>query len=720
MWLVTDLPTDVPDDVRHEWTDLAEQVRAHQFSYHVKDAPTISDGEYDELVRRLNALEDQYAELRTPDSPTQQVGASFSTDFAAVDHLERMLSLDNAFSAQELAAWAARVERDAASEGDGTAYHYLCELKIDGLAINLLYERGRLLRAATRGDGRTGEDVTNNVRTIEGIPHQLSGSGHPESIEIRGEVFFPVAAFAELNAALVESGKAPFANPRNAAAGSLRQKDPRVTASRPLRMLVHGIGAREGFAMDRQSQSYDVLRDWGLPVSTHYQVLSDIGAVQAYIDHYGEHRHSVEHELDGIVIKIDEVEFQRRLGSTSRAPRWAIAYKYPPEEVTTKLLDIRVNVGRTGRVTPFGVMKPVKVAGSTVEMATLHNAFEVVRKGVLIGDTIVLRKAGDVIPEIVGPVVDLRDGSERAFEMPTHCPECGTELAAQKEGDKDIRCPNSRYCPAQLRERLFALASRGAFDIEALGWEGAVALLEAKVLVDEGDLFTLAPGPEGDTKAGDTKDAVARLITVPLYTRAAKKADRQDAVVDGRVLSANGAKLIENLGAAKEQALWRVLVALSIRHVGPTAARALAGHFGSMEAIRAASLEELSGVEGVGPVIAESLQEWFAVDWHVAIVEKWATAEVRMADEVDESRPKTLAGLTMVVTGSLEGFSRDEAKEAILSRGGKAAGTVSKKTDYVVVGENAGSKADKARELGLTILDEAGFRDLLESGSPDA
>ena len=719
---MTDLPTDVPDDVRHEWTDLAEQVRAHQFSYHVKDAPTISDGEYDELVRRLNALEDQYAELRTPDSPTQQVGATFSTDFAAVDHLERMLSLDNAFSAQELVAWAARVERDTASDGGGTAtdgggtaYHYLCELKIDGLAINLLYERGRLVRAATRGDGRTGEDVTNNVRTIEGIPHQLSGTDHPASIEIRGEVFFPVAAFAELNAALVEAGKAPFANPRNAAAGSLRQKDPRVTASRPLRMLVHGIGAREGFAMDRQSETYAVLRDWGLPVSNHYQVLDDIGAVQAYIDHYGEHRHSVEHELDGIVIKIDEVAVQRRLGSTSRAPRWAIAYKYPPEEVTTKLLDIRVNVGGTGRVTPFGVMKPVKVAGSTVEMATLHNAFEVLRKGVLIGDTIVLRKAGDVIPEIVGPVVDLRNGSERAFEMPTHCPECGTELAAQKEGDKDIRCPNSRYCPAQLRERLFALASRGAFDIEALGWEGAIALLEANVLTDEGDLFNLAPGPDGDTK-----QAVARLITVPLYTRAAKKSDPQDIVVNGRVLSANGAKLIDNLATAKEQLMWRVLVALSIRHVGPTAARALAGHFGSMDSIRAASLDELSGVEGVGPVIAESVQDWFGVDWHMAILDKWAAAGVRMADEVDESRPKTLAGLTIVVTGSLEGFSRDEAKEAILSRGGKAAGTVSKKTDFVVVGESAGSKADKARELGLVILDEVGFRDLLESGSPDA
>src|SRR5665811_2123083 len=702
MWAVTDLPTDVPDEVRHEWTDLAEQVRGHQFNYHVKDAPTISDGEYDELVRRLNDLEDQYAELRTPDSPTQQVGASFSTDFAAVEHLERMFSLDNAFSAAELVAWAARVERDTASDGGGTAYHYLCELKIDGLAINLLYERGRLVRAATRGDGRTGEDVTNNVQTIEGIPHQLKGTDHPQSIEIRGEVFFPVEGFAELNASLVEAGQAPFANPRNAAAGSLRQKDPRVTASRPLRMLVHGIGAREGFAMDRQSETYAVLRDWGLPVSTHYQVLDDIGAVQAYIDHYGEHRHSVEHELDGIVLKIDEVAVQRRLGSTSRAPRWAIAYKYPPEEVTTKLLDIRVNVGRTGRVTPYGVMKPVKVAGSTVEMATLHNAFEVVRKGVLIGDTIVLRKAGDVIPEIVGPVVDLRDGSQRPFEMPTHCPECGTELAAQKEGDKDIRCPNSRYCSAQLRERLFALAARGAFDIEALGWEGAIALLEANVLPDEGDLFTL------------TQTQVAQA---PLYTRAPTKKERESGA-PGKVLSANGTKLIANLEQAKKQPLWRVLVGLSIRHVGPTAARALAGHFGSMDAIRVASLDELSGVEGVGPVIAESVQEWFAVDWHMAIVDKWAAAGVRMADEVDESSPKTLAGLTIVVTGSLEGFSRDEAKEAILSRGGKAAGTVSKKTDYVVVGQNAGTKADKATELGLKILDEGGVRALRESGEP--
>jgi DNA ligase (NAD+) len=694
----------VPQEARHEWTDLAEQARAAQFAYHVRDAPTISDGEYDQLIRRLNELEETYGELRTPDSPTQQVGgATFSTDFQAVDHLERMLSLDNCFSPEELAAWAARVTRDAST----TSYHYLCELKIDGLAVNLLYERGRLVRALTRGDGRTGEDVTNNVRTIEGIPHQLAGSGHsrfPERVEIRGEVFFPLEGFADLNASLVEAGKAPFANPRNSAAGSLRQKDPRVTASRPLHMLVHGIGFREGFELTRQSEAYDLFREWGLPISTHYRVLDTIDEVQDFVVHFGEHRHSVEHELDGIVVKVDEVAVQRQLGATSRAPRWAIAYKYPPEEVNTKLLDILVNVGRTGRVTPFGVMEPVVVAGSTVERATLHNADEVRRKGVLIGDTVVLRKAGDVIPEILGPVVDLRDGTEREFVMPTECPSCGTPLRPEKEGDKDIRCPNARSCPSQLRERLAGLAGRGAFDIEALGWEGSVALLDAGVLEDEGGLFGLTE---------------AAIATVPLFTRAAKKTDAAPDVVDGRVLSANGRRLVDNLQSAREQPLWRVLVALSIRHVGPTAARALAQHFGSMEAIRSATREELAGVEGVGGVIADAVREWFDApdnDWHVHIVEQWARDGVRMADERDDSVEQTLAGLTVVVTGSLEGFSRDEAREAILARGGKAAGSVSKNTDYVVVGENAGSKEDKARELGRPILDEAGFRRLLETG----
>ena len=693
----------VPQAAHHEWVDLAQRAGEAQFAYHVKDAPTISDAEYDSIIRRLNELEEAHPSLRTPDSPTQQVGgAVFSTDFQAVDHLERMLSLDNCFGPEELSAWATRVSRDA-SRSD---FHYLCELKIDGLAVNLLYERGRLVRALTRGDGRTGEDVTNNVKTIEHIPHQLAGSDHPTRVEIRGEVYFPLEAFGDLNASLIEAGKAPFANPRNSAAGSLRQKDPRVTASRPLHMLVHGIGFREGFELTRQSEAYELLGQWGLPVSTHYRVLSTIDEVQDFVVYYGENRHSVEHEIDGIVVKVDELAVQRQLGSTSRAPRWAIAYKYPPEEVNTKLLDIQVNVGRTGRVTPFGVMEPVVVAGSTVEMATLHNAHEVKRKGVLIGDTVVLRKAGDVIPEILGPVVALRDGSEREFVMPTHCPSCGTRLAPQKEGDKDIRCPNARACPSQLRERIFGLAGRGAFDIEALGWEGSIALLESGVIEDESTLFGLG---EGD------------IARVPLYTRAAKKTDPADAVVDGRVLSANGKRLVANLRTAKQQPLWRVLVGLSIRHVGPTAARALAQSFGSMDAIRAASREELASVEGVGGVIADSVREWFDLpenDWHIHIVEQWARDGVRMADERDESVEQTLAGLTVVVTGSLEGFSRDEAKDAILSRGGKAAGSVSKKTDYVVVGENAGTKEDRARELGRPILDEAGFRRLLETGKP--
>jgi len=702
------------DEARHAWDALADEIRTHQFAYYVKDAPTVSDGEYDALLSRLAAMEERYPDLRTPDSPTQIVGGTFATDFAAVDHVERMMSLDNVFSAAELAEWADRVVRGAG----GAPIHWLTELKIDGLAINLLYEHGRLVRALTRGDGRTGEDVTMNVRTIEGVPHQLAGSAEhpvPELIEVRGEVFFPVEAFAGLNESLVAAGRAPFANPRNAAAGSLRQKDPRVTATRPLRMLVHGIGARRGFDVARQSTAYAALAAWGLPTSDKVLVLDDLAEVQERIDYFGEHRHSVAHELDGLVVKVDEVAVQRRLGSTSRAPRWAIAYKYPPEEVTTKLLAIEVNVGRTGRVTPYGVMEPVQVAGSTVEMATLHNAFEVVRKGVLIGDTVVLRKAGDVIPEIVGPVVDLRDGTEREFVMPTCCPSCGVALAYEKEGDKDIRCPNARTCPSQLRERLFSLAGRGAFDIEALGWEGAIALLEAGVLTDEAGLFELT---------------AADIARVPLYTRAARKQELADpqlapagGVREGRVLSANGTRLAANLAQAKTQPLWRVLVALSIRHVGPTAARALAGQFASMAALRAASREELAAVEGVGPVIADAVIEWFGVDWHREIVDRWAAAGVRMADERDTSLEQTLAGLTVVVTGSLTGYSRDESKEAIISRGGKAAGSVSKKTDYVVVGENAGSKATKAEELGLRILDEAQFTALLAGGAaalPDA
>ena len=680
----------VAPEVRRSWRELADEVREHQFRYYVRDAPVISDADFDTLLRRLAALEDEHPELRTPDSPTQLVGgAGFATDFTSAEHLERMLSLDNVFSTEEFDLWAGRIHAEV-----GTDVPFLCELKIDGVALALVYRNGRLVRAATRGDGRTGEDVTNNARTIEDVPERLTPNDDhpiPEVLEVRGEVFFRVADFEALNAALVEDGKAPFANPRNSAAGSLRQKDPAVTARRKLRMICHGLGHIEGYRPATLHDAYLALAAWGLPVSDHTTRVDNAAGALERIAYWGEHRHDVDHEIDGVVVKIDDVSLQRRLGSTSRAPRWAIAYKYPPQEVQTKLLDIRVNVGRTGRVTPFAFMTPVTVSGSTVGLATLHNAAEVKRKGVLIGDTVVLRKAGDVIPEVLGPVVDLRDGSEREFVMPTTCPECGTTLAPAKEGDADIRCPNSRSCPAQLRERVFHVAGRGAFDIEGLGYEAAIALLKAQVIDDEGDLFGL------------TEDD---LLRTDLFT------------TKGGDLSANGGRLLANLGKAKKQPLWRVLVALSIRHVGPTAARALATEFGSLDAITSASTEQLAAVEGVGPTIAAAVTEWFTVDWHREIVDKWHAAGVRMADERDASVPRTLEGLTIVVTGSLPGFSRDEAKEAILTRGGKAAGSVSKKTDYVVAGDSPGSKYDKAVELGVSILDEDGFRKLLADGPP--
>jgi DNA ligase (NAD+) len=686
------------DDLRQRHKELSEQIEEHRTRYYLDDEPTVSDGEYDKLMHELEELEEKVPELRTPDSPTQSVGGYASSTFEAYEHRERMMSLDNAFSPEELESWHARLVREGATKAD-----FLCELKVDGLAISLTYVDGVLTRGVTRGDGRVGEDVTNNVRTIDVIPTRLKASKKypvPAYVEVRGEVFFPTEAFEEFNSAWAESGKTPFSNPRNAAAGSLRMKDASVTAGRPLSMVCHGIGYREGFSPKRQSEAYLALKAWGLPTSDRANVQPDLAAVQEFIEYYGEHRHDVIHEIDGVVIKVDEVDLQNRLGSTSRAPRWAIAWKYPPEEVNTRLLDIRVNVGRTGRVTPYGVMEPVRVSGSTVEMATLHNQHEVKRKGVLIGDMVVLRKAGDVIPETVGPVVALRDGSEREFVMPTECPACGTPLAPTREGDADIRCPNTRSCPSQLRERLTHVGGRGAFDIEVFGWEGAVALLDAGVLVDESGLFALTE---------------AELLTVSLYTRAAKKAEKEAGAGD-RVLSANGIALLENLQKAKSQPLWRVLVALSIRHVGPTAARALAEHFASLPAIAKASVDELAQADGVGPTLAEAVVEWFAVDWHRAIVDAWAAAGVRMEDERDESVPRTLEGLTLVVTGSLERFTRDSVKEAIIARGGKASGSVSKKTDYVVVGESPGSKAEKAEQLGVPILDEAGFEKLLENG----
>lgn len=690
--------TDAQAELRREHRELAEEVEEARWRYYVLDDPTLDDADFDRKMRRLEALEDEVPDLRTPDSPTQKVGGAVSTEFTAVDHLERMESLDNAFSYEELETWAARLRRDGIVDPA-----YLCELKVDGLAINLLYEDGRLVRALTRGDGRTGEDVTPNVKTIDSVPHRLKASKEfptPRLVEVRGEVFLPIEAFARLNESLLEAGKQQFANPRNSAAGSLRQKDPKVTATRALGMVCHGIGAREGFEPKAQSHSYEALAAWGLPVSDQVRVVATLEEVEAYIENAGDNRHSiVPYEIDGVVVKVDDVTLQRRLGSTSRAPRWAIAFKYPPEEVNARLLEIRTNTGRTGRVTPFGVMEPTKVAGSTVERATLHNAHEVKRKDVRPGDTVILRKAGDVIPEILGPVLGLRPKGLPEWVMPTECESCGTTLVEEKEGDKDLRCPNHHTCPSQLLDRVFHVAGRGAFDIEGLGSEAAYELLRAGVIEDEGDVFDL------------DRD---KLLRTDLFTRAPKKGE------DGPQLSANGQKLLDNLGRAKDQPLWRVIVALSIRHVGPTAARALADEFGSMDAIRGASEVDIAAAEQVGPTIAASVRDWFdgeESDWHTRIVEKWAAAGVRMEDERDTSTPQTLAGKTIVVTGSLVDFSRDGAKEAIVSRGGKAASSVSKKTDYVVVGDSPGSKADKAEQLGVPILDEDGFKQLLDSGT---
>ena len=666
---------------RHRIEELTAEIRDHQFKYYVLDAPTITDAQFDQLLKELSALEAEHPHLLAPDSPSLGVGGGFSTTFSQHDHIEKMMSLDNVFDLDELSSWFDRVEKEV------PAPEFLCELKVDGLAINLLYEKGELVRALTRGNGVTGEDVTLNVKTIKNLPHTLKGSNIPDQIEVRGEVFFPIAAFNELNESLEEAGKQLFANPRNAAAGSLRQKDPRVSASRPLSVVVHGIGANDGASFTSQSQAYEFLKGLGLPTSNRFRVVTTREDVEKFIAHYNEHRHDVEHEIDGIVIKVDEIASQKILGFTSRAPKWAIAFKYPPEEVTTKLLDIKVSVGRTGRVTPFAFMEPVKVAGSTVTNATLHNQEEIERKGVLIGDTVIIRKAGDVIPEVLGPVVGKRDGSERAFVMPSQCPECGSELRALSEGDVDIRCPNARTCPAQLRERIYYIGSRAALDIDVLGYEAAVALLSDGVIEDESDLFSLTE---------------EKLATSAFFTKKDGKAGK------------NVEKLLVALSEAKSRPLWRVIVALSIRHVGPTAAQALATTFGSLEKISKASAQTLADIDGVGETIAQSIVEWFAVDWHQAIVAKWARDGVAMEVVAGTALPQTLAGLTFVVTGGLEKYTRDSIAETITAHGGKPSSSVSKKTDYVLVGSDPGSKLAKAQELGVTIIDEAAFDALLK------
>lgn len=720
----------VPDNARLRWTELVDAVNDARERYYQRDAPTISDEEYDSLYRELVALESEYPELAGGESPTQTVGGARAEMFEPVEHLERMYSLDNAFSLEEVTAWSERVERGAGGEIPAL----LCELKVDGLAVDLVYVEGRLRTVATRGDGRVGEDVTYNASFIPGIPRTLTGATPPALLEVRGEVYFPLDAFERVNAEQLALGGSPFANPRNAAAGSLRQRvdrrqdelaevesrskgTPRETARverlreelalatnrlAALRLVVHGIGAHEGeqVSFATLSDAYVVLAGLGLPTSDRLRLVPDLAGVQEYIGYYGEHRHDVEHEIDGVVIKVDDLAVQQMLGATSRAPRWAIAYKYPPEVVRTRLRDIQVNVGRTGRVTPFAVMEPALVAGSTVSMATLHNAEEVARKGVLIGDMVFLRKAGDVIPEVLGPVVEVRDGSEHPFVMPTACPECGAALAPEKEGDVDIRCPNTRACPAQLRERLFHVASRGAMDIEGLGWKAAVALLECGLVRDEGDLFALT---------------AADLQRCPFFTREPGKGE------SGPQLTENARGMLAQIAAAKDRPLWRALVALSIRHVGPTAAQALARQFGSIEAIEKASVDELEQVDGVGSVIAEALREWFGEPWHHEVVDKWRSAGVRLADERSTSGPGTLEGISVVITGSLEGFTRDEATLAVQERGGKVTGSVSKKTDFLVAaGESGSSKYEKAVALGVPILTVEGFGVLLDDGADAA
>ncbi len=689
--------TEPAADPRARHAELVQEIEAHRAAYYERDAPTVSDAEYDALARDLEALEARHPELATPDSPSHTVGGNVAEGFASVRHRERMMSLDNAFSIEDVEAWIERVQKA------GGADEFVCEPKIDGLSISLTYEAGEFTRGVTRGDGTTGEDVTANTRTIVGLPRRLAG-GAPALVEIRGEVYLPVAAFEELNARLVAEGKPPYANPRNTAAGSLRQKDSSVTAGRPLAVTTYALGALDWGDVppdpraETQLGTYALLADWGLPVSDLAEVRSGATQIAAYLASLEQRRHALVHEIDGAVIKVNDRAVQRELGSTSRAPRWAIAYKFPPEEVTTTLEDIRVGVGRTGRVTPYGVMTPVTVAGSTVTFATLHNADEVARKGVLIGDTVVLRKAGDVIPEIVAPVVAARTGNERAWTMPSVCPSCGTTLARQKEGDVDLRCPNAQFCAGQIADRVAFIGSRGALDIEVLGEKAATALVSSGVIVDEGGLFDL------------TEDALRR---VPLFTL--ERRDPKTGREPGDVNS-NGLKLLDNLDDARRRPLWRVIVSLSIRHVGPTAARALAGAFGSIPAIRAADAPTLADVDGVGPVIAQSLRDWFEVPWHAAIVERWAAAGVRMEDDREDGPERALEGLTIVVTGSLEGYTRDGATEAIVSRGGRAAASVSAKTDVVVVGANAGSKAAKAEQLGVPIIDEGGFVRLLAEG----
>ncbi len=691
---------------------LVDEINRHRRAYYQENTVLISDAEYDALMQELELLESKHPEFISGDSPTQSVGGNANETFAPVEHLDRMWSLDNAFDEDELTAWANRVEADS----------FLCELKIDGLAINLRYENGNLVSAATRGDGVVGEDVTNNVKTIKQIPQQLKGKDHPKVVEIRGEIFFGVADFAKLNEGLVAEGKAPFANPRNSASGSLRQKDSAVTGSRPLQMLVHGVGAWPNAPLKNQSELYELLKSWGLPTSNKYKVVSNVKEVVEYINSFQAKRHELEHEIDGVVVKVDSLQKQRDLGYTARAPRWAIAYKYPPEQVNTKLLDIRVSVGRTGRATPYAVVAPVKVAGSTIEFATLHNQDVVKAKGVLIGDTVVLRKAGDVIPEILGPVVELRTGAEREFVMPIGCPDCGAKLAPSSEGDVDLRCQNSEHCPAQLRERVAYIGSRGVLDIEALGYVAAVALTQpldpaTAPLKSEATLFDLTMEQllPIRVKVLDPDTGLPKLDEngepkiVDFFRKKGKKGETEDVPAEVAI------KLLKNLEEAKSRPLWRIIVAFSIRHVGPVAARSLASHFGSIDRIFSATEAELSEVDGVGPILAKSLLDWIQIDWHKNLVDSWRRSGVLLeipgheGPGKNQSADGVFSGLSIVVTGTLSNYTREQIEELIISNGGKAASSVSKNTAFVVAGANAGSKLAKAESLNVPVLSEEEF-----------
>jgi DNA ligase (NAD+) len=654
---------------------LRELIDYHSERYHAKDDPEISDAEYDELVRELAALEEAHPELVTEDSPTRKVGAAPSALFASLKHPNPMWSLDNAFSLEELLAWGKRVERVLGSAAD-----FYCELKVDGLAVNLVYEKGRLTTAATRGDGRTGEDITPNVRTMSTVPQELAGDV-PEFLEVRGEIFMPVKAFEDLNESLVAAELRPFANARNSAAGSLRQKDPQVTAGRQLGLYCHTVGSVPGRRFRKHSDQMQYLIDLGLPVMEHNTAFPELGAAFEFCRHWENHRHDLSFEVDGVVVKVDDLGSREELGYTSKSPRWAIAYKFPPEEKTTKLRNIVVNVGRTGAVTPFALLEPVRLSGAMVSQATLHNADEVARKDIRIGDTVLVRRAGEVIPQVIAPIVSKRTGEEQVFVMPAHCPVCGTALQ-REEGEAVWRCPNDE-CPSRGVEELFHFASRGAMDIEGLGYKAAIQLREMGFVKDPGDIYSL------------TRD---QLLQLPLFGD--KKADQ----------------LIASIESSKQAGLVRALVAVGIRDVGPPTARLLADEFGSMERIASATVEELTAVEGIGPIVAQRIRDFFLSPRNQGIVKKMAAAGVVLEQQRVEPKIGHLSGKSFVLTGGLERWSRDETQQIIEEAGGKVVSSVSKKTDYVVVGEKPGSKLAKAEALGIPLLNEQALAELLERG----